>query len=160
MHIIDVKEAYKQTYTCRSPYGLLSSYYKGGGHNEDYERLGGKHLCDIMKGVGCLNNYIANMTFYAGSDSEEDTDIKSYILTADREITNEELLAVSREADMKLDAYGETSENDEFPFSYEVNGLNSDTLISAIAYLLNTDSRETDGFSGDISGIYELEQWQ
>ena len=106
-----------------------------------------------------MKNYLLYVTFYAGSDDEEDTDRDLFLLTVDKEIEESEMKYIFKEVNSLLDTFNEDT---DFPISYD-QGLNINTLMEGIG--IHTKGKVTEVYSncGDIEKIdncYVIEQWQ
>ena len=106
-----------------------------------------------------MKNYLLNVTFYAGSDDEEDTDRSLFLLSVNKEITENKMKDIFKEVNGLLDTFDEDT---DFPISYE-QGLNIYTLMEGIKLYINGKIVEVNSNYGKLDGIdnyYMIEQWQ
>lgn len=131
--------------------------------------------------------YLLNVTFYAGSDDPDDIDKGTYLFSADRNITKDEMVDIFRKAnficnthpdelenlDETIEEYKSSGEsereelmlfiknNKRHPEIYIDDGLNIDTLIKGVEYLTGIPcvpyNSEEYGF---VNKCYDIEQWQ
>lgn len=80
-----------------------------------------------------MNSYILNLTFYAGSNDEEDTDRGIYMIESKNPISEQELTDIIDTANSRCNCFDDEKE-ENFP-SYEV-GLNINTLVEGIAEII------------------------
>lgn len=131
-----------------------------------------------------MNKYLVNVTFYAGSDSKEDTDRGAYIIETEETLSYDRL----KQAFINTNALcgvdwdeAETTEEiienltleglDEiaklveqhpnFQSAY-TEGLNIDTLMDGLAEYLSCkiERISADDKNINVSTVYEIEQWQ
>lgn len=108
--------------------------------------------------------YLLNVTFYAGSDSEEDTDNDTILIYTDKKISYTEMVATFNKVNDLLNfKYDEDSETDEnFPISYE-DGLNLGVLIDGVEIYTEYTIKylkDYEGFMPLIENYYNITQWQ
>lgn len=113
-----------------------------------------------------MKRYLLNVTFYAGSTYEEDTDRGLFLLEVeDKEFSKSELIQVFEEVNRLLNDY-DCDEIDakgtNFPISYGM-GLNIYTLLNGIE--IYTEGKVTDvcdehGKITDIDNYYEIKIWE
>lgn len=104
--------------------------------------------------------YLLNVTFYAGSDTPEDTDNGLFILTVNKEFSKKGMEHLFGIVNSLLDPYRDDDE--EFALTYN-EGLNINTLMEGIE--LYTKGKVEKLYSNwrtitDIDGYYVIEQWQ
>jgi hypothetical protein len=75
--------------------------------------------------------YLLNVIFCAGSDDPEDVDRGIYLLTVEKNISEEEMTEIFKKVNSLLDEFNDDDEAADFPVSYE-DGLNIDTLMEGI----------------------------
>lgn len=119
----------------------------------------------IMEGIKKMDNkyyYVVALTFFAGSNDEEDTDRRIYVLKSPKPYTKSELSELISKANEKCQ--DDEADGDSTHYSYEQNGVNIDTLMNEVVLLSNANMVEFDEnsfFNGlTINGIYQIEQWQ
>ena len=120
----------------------------------------------LMKVVGTTQGcngsdpkkYLLNVTFYAGSDDTEDTDKGCFLLSADKEITENEMTTIFRKVNELLDTFNEES---SFPISYDL-GLNINTLMKGVEIYTKGKIEVLCNNCGNIKidNYYIIEQWQ
>lgn len=98
--------------------------------------------------------YVVDLTFYAGSIREEDTDRKIVVFEINGQHSENDFRALFAQANKRLQ---DNEGNSDFP-TYE-DGLNIDTLIEGFCILANAQVIETNN-AHFIDGIYSVEQWQ
>ena len=106
-----------------------------------------------------MKRYLLYVTFYAGSDDPEDTDRDLFLMTGDREITEDDMKYIFKEVNSLLDTF---NENTDFPISYE-QGLNINTLMEGVGIYTKGKVKEIYSNCGEIEKIdncYVIEQWQ
>lgn len=109
-----------------------------------------------------MKRYLLNVTFYAGSDDEEDTDRNLFILCVDKKVSEQEMIGTFREVNRLLDTFDQEIGEAEFPISYE-QGLNINTLMEGIGIYTKGKVTEVYGNCGNIENVdnyYVIEQWQ
>lgn len=109
-----------------------------------------------------MNKYLLNVTFYAGSNDEEDTDRDLFLLCVDKEITEIEIKNVFKEVNRLLDPFDQEIGEVEFSISYD-QGLNINTLMEGVGLYTKGTVIEVYSNSGSIEKVdnyYVIEQWQ
>lgn len=107
-----------------------------------------------------MKRYLLNVTFCAGSDAPEDTDRDLFILTVDKEISENEMIKTFEMVNFLLSPYRDDDE--KWELSYD-EGLNINTLMKGIE--LYTKGILEEVYSGCgammyIDNYYVIEQWQ
>lgn len=107
-----------------------------------------------------MKRYLLNITFCAGSNLEEDVDRDIFVLNVDREIGESEMITIFETVNELLKGY---DEEEDFPISYEENGININTLMEGVAIFtrgtvcdLYSDCRQI----AEMDNYYVIEQWQ
>ena len=98
--------------------------------------------------------YLLNITFYAGSKDELDTDRGLYIYKSKDEIDKQDFVNLFSKASKLL-----SEEDSEFTYSYNSDGLNLDTLVKGVETFTKdkiTKIRENCGYVA-VGTYYELE---
>ena len=109
----------------------------------------------------CQYNYIADITFHAGSDSDEDTDRKAYIISTQKPYTSDELAAVLKNINNALlDDDEDSPFTNHCPVSYAKDGINIDTLITAAAYFMKSKIQTAENYCGMIDNFYCIEVYE
>ena len=101
-----------------------------------------------------MNNYIVNLTFYAGSNDEEDTDRGIYMIESKNPISKQELKDIIITANARCNDWYDVET--DFP-SYN-SGININTLVDGITELIKDYA--TIAPLSDSAIIYDIEQWQ
>ena len=113
-----------------------------------------------------MKRYLLNVTFYAGSDDPEDTDRDMFLLSVDKEYSEKEMKKTFKNANKMLrwsDYDDDDDESEEFPISYEEEGININTLMEGVRILTKGKVEEVYSNCGKIENIdncYVIEQWQ
>lgn len=108
--------------------------------------------------------YLLNVTFYAGSDSDDDTDNDTILIYTDKKISYADMVAVFNKVNDLLNfEYDEDNETDaEFPISYE-DGINLETLIDGVEIYTEYTIKYLKDYEGSmplIENYYNITQWQ
>ena len=109
-----------------------------------------------------MKDYLLDVTFFAGSDDLEDMDRGLYLLSVDKEYSEEEMTKVFNKVNGLLDTFNEEEEAQEFLLSYDV-GLNIDTLMEGVEMYTEGKVIKVQGDSGSVEKIdncFIIEQWQ
>ena len=111
-----------------------------------------------------MKKYLLNVTFYAGSNAEEDTDKGLFLLCVDRKISEKEIIDIFQEVNKLLSDYDEDeldAKGANFPISYGM-GLNINLLMEGIKIYTKGEIKELHHNQGEIKNIdnyYVIEQW-
>ena len=108
-----------------------------------------------------MKNYLLNVTFYAGSNDEEDTDRGLYVLSIDKNIEEEEMENIFETVNELLNIFDDDLEEDEergFPISYD-DGININTLMRGIEIYTNGKIKKARR-NINVDDCYTIEQWQ
>lgn len=108
--------------------------------------------------------YLINVTFHAGSDSEEDTDNDTVLLYTNKKYSEDEFVRVFDivNAILNFDYDDDNETAEEFPISYE-DGLNLDTLFDGVEIFTSSEVKYLKDHTGSlpiIEGYYNITQWQ
>ena len=109
-----------------------------------------------------MKKYLLNVTFYAGSNDEEDTDKGLFLLCIDKEITETEIKNIFKETNRLLDPFNQAVGESDFSISYN-QGLNINTLMEGVGLYTKGTVIEVYSNSGSIENVdnyYTIEQWQ
>lgn len=109
-----------------------------------------------------MKKYLLNVTFYAGSNDEKDTDRGLFVLIVDKEYTEIEIKNIFEEVNRLLDTFNQEIGEAEFSISYE-QGSNINTLMEGIE--IYTKGKVTEVYSNCgkiemVDNYYVIEQWQ
>lgn len=108
--------------------------------------------------------YLLNVTFYAGSDSAEDTDNDTILIYTDKKISYADMVATFNKVNDLLNfEYDEDNDTDEeFPISYE-DGINLEVLINGVEIYTRCTIKYLKDYEGSmplIENYYNITQWQ
>ena len=108
-----------------------------------------------------MNCYLLNVTFYAGSNAEEDTDKGLFILRTENSISKLEMKDIFKEVNRLCDAYSDDEDVLAFPVTYE-DGLNINTLMQGVEEFTKGQVRVVIDMFGhlEVNDVYMIEQWQ
>ena len=112
-----------------------------------------------------MKRYLLNVTFYAGSSIEEDTDRGLFVLCVDKEFSAREMMDILQKVNELLNDYDEDeidARGANFPISYGM-GLNIYTLMDGVEIYTKGEVRELCHNQGGVGGVdnyYVIEQWQ
>jgi hypothetical protein len=112
-----------------------------------------------------MKKYLLNVTFYAGSNDEEDTDRDLFILCVDKEITETEMENIFEKVNELLndyDVFEVDAKGENFPISYG-QGININTLMEGVGIYTKGKVIKVYGDCGQIEKVdncYAIEQWQ
>ena len=70
-----------------------------------------------------MKNYLLDLTFFAGSNSQEDTDRELYIMRTEKSATRFDICEPFRKVN-KLLNIDDQDDSGGFPYSYYVEGIN------------------------------------
>lgn len=108
-----------------------------------------------------MKRYLLNVTFYAGSNDEEDTDRGLYLLSVDKNLNAEEIEDIFETVNEFLNVFDdelEEGEKRDFPISYD-DGINIDTLMRGIEiYTGGKIKKVRRKINAD--DYFTIEQWQ
>ena len=148
---------------------ILLAYYRG--------MLRGVRIVDDMRGkISPSNNetiqknYVVGLTFFAGSNAPSDIDRKTLMATItsmedfDEDKAKDAVKKKFRRANMLLSPYSDEEKDRDIGISYD-DGLNADTLIEGMKVISDEETDDltielTEKVSGNISGAFDIEQWQ
>ena len=108
-----------------------------------------------------MKRYLLNITFYAGSNADEDTDRGLYILSVNKNIEEEEIKNIFESVNKLLNIFDcdlEEGQERGFPLSYD-DGIYIDTLMHGIEIYTNGTIKKARG-NIKADDCFTIEQWQ
>ena len=112
-----------------------------------------------------MKRYLLNVTFYAGSNAEEDTDRGLFLLCVEKEISENEMANIFQEVNELLndyDVFEVDAKGENFPISYG-QGININTLMEGVGIYTKGKVEKVYsncGQSEKVDNCYVIEQWQ